>query len=583
MQLKEIQFKNIGSFGEILYTISYSDSGEIIQLNGPSGAGKSTIMSLPELLFYGKNNKVNKPAIANRINKNGYIKGTVICGPDTFIIERGFSPTFLKIYKECAGELIDIDNIGIVDGQQYIDDNIVKLTNKQFNSFVSLNLNTFKSFLIMNRQDKMATLDKVFGFDLINSGANLIKTNIKNLNQAITKNQSIIEALNNTIANTNNEIEKIKSYNASVQSKQKDILSAEQIASLNSNIEDLKSKSTSYTENLRALQSNYESLFAKDPLFRSAYNKVLSEKVKLNQELKLVNTKIELFTHSKCPTCSADFNSEYFTSIKDDLQKEKDRILSDLEKNKTQEDTYNLNRTNFDKALAQIDSKIREIKSEIDSKNKEISKITNTLLANSKLITDNQLKDDSGLKAIISKTKKDIKSIDKLINEDSVVLGDYYTIEPIYSDGGIKSNIIQKYLPSLNYEINVALKAFNFPYLIEFDSSFDAHLYHMNEEIPITTLSTGELKRTDIALICALLKLIRLNYNNINFVCFDETLSSIDPKNSGDIIKYLNSYAQAEKLNIFIVSHVELDPNYIDTYLNVFKDGSFSKLEKIED
>ena len=58
------------------------------QLYGKSGAGKSAIMSLPKLLFFGRVDTGKKGDIANRINKNGYLKGTVLKGKDTYVILR---------------------------------------------------------------------------------------------------------------------------------------------------------------------------------------------------------------------------------------------------------------------------------------------------------------------------------------------------------------------------------------------------------------------------------------------------------------------------------------------------------------
>ena len=100
MKFESIEFKNIFAYGENVNKIEYSDKGKLILLRGKSGAGKSAILSLPILVLYGKLTKVTKAGIANRINKHGWIRGTLSKGQHTYVIEREFSPNTLKIWKD---------------------------------------------------------------------------------------------------------------------------------------------------------------------------------------------------------------------------------------------------------------------------------------------------------------------------------------------------------------------------------------------------------------------------------------------------------------------------------------------------
>ena len=88
MKIEKIEFKNLFSYGEQVQEINYDNTGKLILLKGQSGAGKSAILSLPILLLYGKLEKVPKTSIANRINNNGWIRGTIQQGPHTYVIER---------------------------------------------------------------------------------------------------------------------------------------------------------------------------------------------------------------------------------------------------------------------------------------------------------------------------------------------------------------------------------------------------------------------------------------------------------------------------------------------------------------
>ena len=57
MKINSIRWRNIGSFGNKIQTLDFSNDGEVWQLYGRVGHGKSTILSLPTLAFYGKMTK----------------------------------------------------------------------------------------------------------------------------------------------------------------------------------------------------------------------------------------------------------------------------------------------------------------------------------------------------------------------------------------------------------------------------------------------------------------------------------------------------------------------------------------------
>ena len=105
MKIKNIQWRNIGSFGNKIQSLDFSDNGELWQLYGRVGHGKSTILSLPILALYGKLKDTKVNDIANRVNKSGWILIEVETGNDNYIIERTFSPSSLSISKN--GQVID--------------------------------------------------------------------------------------------------------------------------------------------------------------------------------------------------------------------------------------------------------------------------------------------------------------------------------------------------------------------------------------------------------------------------------------------------------------------------------------------
>ena len=138
--------------------------------------------------------------------------------------------------------------------------------------------------------------------------------------------------------------------------------------------------------------------------------------------------------------------------------------------------------------------------------------------------------------------------------------------------------MMQNYLPTLNEEIKNTLIALSFPYSLEFDNNFDPHLECLGEPIESQSLSTGEHKKVDLTVLCAILRMLKRKYPQINLVCLDETLSSLDYESSTDIITYLHEIASTMNLNIFIVSHTQLDENLFDVRIHIDKNSGFSDL-----
>ena len=154
-------------------------------------------------------------------------------------------------------------------------------------------------------------------------------------------------------------------------------------------------------------------------------------------------------------------------------------------------------------------------------------------------------------------------------------------METMYSADGIKKNMMENYIPTLNEEIKHTLISLSFPYTLEFDNSFNPHLECLGEQIEVQSLSAGEHKKVDLAVLCAILRMLKRKYPQVNLVCLDETLSSLDYESSTDIITYLQEIANTMALNIFIVSHTQLDENLFDVRIHIDKNSGFSDLTYI--
>ena len=150
--------------------------------------------------------------------------------------------------------------------------------------------------------------------------------------------------------------------------------------------------------------------------------------------------------------------------------------------------------------------------------------------------------------------------------------------ENILSDEGIKSLALKNILPHFNSIISKLCVELNVPYNVKFNEKFDCIITAMSQEINVKSLSTGEKKKIDFAVIIALLKMIKLRFPTLNILFLDEIFSSIDMDGINNIIKVLRDNIKEMSINAFVINHSPLPGEYFDKYIEVYKEGGFSKL-----
>ena len=158
-------------------------------------------------------------------------------------------------------------------------------------------------------------------------------------------------------------------------------------------------------------------------------------------------------------------------------------------------------------------------------------------------------------------------------------------LEELYSDSGVKRRILESYLPTLNKEIEFTLHELHFPYTLKFNSEFEPKLEHLGIDIAVETLSTGEKKRVDLAVLISIIRMLKRKYPALNIFMLDEVLSSLDGDGIYDIIGLLQKTAKEMKMNIFIINHSPLPVEYFSYKIDIMKNAGFSDLnvEKLDE
>lgn len=556
MKFRQIRWRNIFSYGNKIEELNFDDTGRLWQVSGRSGSGKSSLLSLPKLLLYGKTEgsdgkTVKISEIANRINKNGWIEATIIKGSDTFVIGRTFSPQSLTVYKN--GE--NLDKAGLRDMQSIIDNEIMdNMPYHIFANVMTLSLNNFKSFISMSPNDKRQIIDKIFSLELINKVYELVRKDMRDLGNLINSVNSQIFALEKTIETSKNELVSLAETNVNDNRETIDAIKDKLKV-----VEELYNKQISaYQE----YQCKYNEWTAKQNELILQYNKCVSE-------TKVLQQKLNLLKQDKCPTCGTSFHSEDFDIMRDNLEKQIADIEETARSYKNASDEIEKTKQEIYKGLQTLQANINMI----------VSK-KNELLIETKSIENAASKTNEfkSIQKIINDTVANKVNLENSIEESTRKMNMLEIMEDMYSNEGIKRQLMDNYIPTLNAEIKETLIALSFPYSLEFDNDFNPHLEHLGEPIAVQSLSTGEHKKVDLTVLCSILKMIKRKYPQLNLVCLDETLSSLDYESSTDVIQHLQEIAQSMNLNIFIVSHTTLDENLFDYKIFIDKNSGFSDL-----
>ena len=555
MKFESIEFKNVFAYGEEVQRIDYSSDGKLILLKGQSGAGKSAILSLPILVLYGKLTKVTKSAIANRVNKHGWVRGTIIKGQHKYVIEREFSPNSLKIWKDDG----EVDLFGTSAGEDYIEKEIIEIPITTFTNMITISMKKFKSFLSLSPTERKGVVDEIFDVRIINMVFDQLKKDAKEIGASINGDNSTLFSLTSTLNNANNELLKIQQNNATPEAQ--------------AQIEENKKKIEELNQQLLQYNDAAQKVSQKQQENNTEITNKSRELTENDMHIRTIREKINLYNQSKCPTCSSVFSGPEFDNLKKQLN---DVYEQKVEKKKVLESELN--------ELREKSQKIAEAGQKVQNGMYQIRLNINSLLNDNNLI-EQKVKMSAEYQAvqnIINQTNEQMNGVKKSIEEKTSKLLYLQKLQAVYSIDGVTKMIINNYLPLLNDEIAENLLLLGFPYTLKFDNSFRPVLKDVNFEISVETLSDGEQTRIDLVVLLSLYKLLKRKYSSINLLTIDEVVSSLDVENSAKVMQFLKVFAEENNINVFIVSHTNLDLDEFDEVIEVEKTNRFSRICKEE-
>ena len=563
---KKVRWKNFLSTGNYFTEVEL-DRNPTTLIIGENGSGKSTILdALCFVLFNRPFRQVSKTQLINSINLGGTeVELEFIIQKKKFKIVRAMKPNRFEIY--CEDRMMNQD-ASALDTQKILEQQILKLNYRSFTQVVILGSSTFVPFMQLRSKDRREVVEDILDIKIFSLMNFLLKHKVKEVSEELKSIEYEFRLSKEKIDLQNKYIEDIrKNKERIIEEKEHLVFDSERVVLSEQEKADkikLEIKSlepeTSQKENVKSSIREYHKMEAK-----------LSNRVDENKRQK------EFFENNEtCPVCTQDIELE----LKKQKIEEKSKRIQELN-------------SGIDKLKIELDDKeqllkgIEMLSKQIREKEVEVAKIGTSITHMERLIRQTNIQIQDMKKGEVSEEDKvkltRLSERCKLQEEQITKLREdkFYVdvARNLLMDTGIKTKIINKYLPIMNKLINGYLTSMDFYVNFTLDNNFNETIKSRHrDEFSYSSFSEGEKMRIDLALLFTWRAVAKMkNSTNTNLLILDEIFdSSLDTTGTDDFLKILHTFADQ---NVFVISHK--GDTMFDKFRSVIKfekQRNFSKL-----
>ena len=531
MKIKKIEISNFKSIKSAEF--SFEDIQGLWEINGPVGAGKT---SIGEALLYGLFGTVRDKNIPDLI-KWGEKKMQV----NVELTSKGHELRIERSAGTGAKFNVYVDEVLLKtsskkDTQKKLEDDYYDLSKLTLETLCVISFNGFKSLATLTPANARAFLNNTFGLSILSDYAALANSEKSSINGTLNELKSKLTGINGKIS----VYDKLK--NSGTECSQDD-LGALRVTE--------REKSSKYT--------NHQNEYAEElKTLNSSVNEIATQQAVIMSKGKKLKSDIDFLSKGICPTCGAKLDNSHL----EEYNAERNRLLTEYKELDEKKNEINNEKesksVDFHAKCSVLNVEIKDIEYKISEAEK--------YLKNRKLCEDNLDELNSsvlGVKEDIQRTENEIAEWSEL---SSVLERD------------IRYKIISNIIPSLNSRISYYTSELECPYDIEFNDDFKCTIIinGIGNIIPITSLSTGQLKTVDMVIIMAILDILIGGIDfNIHFL--DELLSNMDEDLREKMCSILwKNHKDGQ--TIFIISHAKLPADLIDGTIQIVNKNNESTI-----
>ena len=564
---RKIRFKNFKSYGNAMTEIDFQKN-QLTGIIGKNGNGKSTIIDAICFGLYGKTiSNIPKAKLINSINgKGALVEIEFAVDGREYKVCRGIKPNVFEIYRD--GKLIDEES-NVRDYQGMLEEQILKVCMKNFMQTIVVSTSSYIPFMELTASDRRLVIENILGVGILTEMNVLLKSKAQDNNQVLRDLEYEKGIIASKISSTKRVIETLKTAKT-----ESDENIRQQISEIESVIEESNErilKLVAHTEKMKPAVDKYRQ-------FEDAKRKLTikrdSTRNSTKESMKMVDF---LCKNDVCPVCGQTIGDEhrkpYYENAKllqEDVNRQVDEIQAKLDQLASKEEQF-----------LQLINKFNECNRDISIENANISNYNRQI---NRLNSELNRQDNSS--QIQTYTDELLENSDKLVGVQSEL--DKVTYESaiiaqcgvLLKDSGIKTAVVNQYIPIINQMINKYLADMDFYLSFELDSKFDETIKSRHrDEFTYQNLSQGEKRRLDLAIMFTWRYISQLrNSCNASLIIIDELLdNSLDEHGVECVMKMLKAMDDS---NVFIISHRDSIRDIgFENVITVKKDGQFSVID----
>jgi len=570
-----IKYKNFMSTGNQGIEVFLNKHDKTL-MTGKNGHGKSTMyLALYWGLFgktFDKTLKINQ--VINSINnKKTEVEVGFHIGSNHYKVIRGLKPAKFEIY---VNDELKKQDATTKDYQKILDKNILKMSSKTFQQIVILGSKQYTPFMRLAAADRRSVIEDLLDIQYFSIMSDIVKKRASSFKDSYTELITEINKLDNTIELNQLRVDELNNHNDNA---------------IKDNYDEISKLSIPLSKQLNIVEENKKNILSIDA---DTLNTKLKSVIKKNSEIttfksQIVNnktntdTKIKFFHEStECPKCEQSIGDEHKGSILDLYNSKIAEYTKGIEK---ADGIINSSQEDMDFIRAELD-KITSYQGSINLAKMSINHIESsieTLENQNKKLSDSV--DTAQDEIDIKKMRKDLLKLTERRDTITKELRYFTTIVELLKDGGIKTKIVEQYVPVINSLIKKYLAILDFNVEFVLDNEFKETIKSRGRDIfSYGNFSDGQKIRIDLALLFTFREVSRMkNSASTNLLVMDEIADgSMDSDGIEDLVKIINNAAK-DRSNIFVISHNDKIIEKFDNSLHFVLKNNFTEMNLSSD
>lgn len=533
MYIRKIKIDKFKSFYEP-FELDFDQVKGLWKVSGSVGSGKTSIGEAILFSLFGTISGKNNGDLVSWGHELANLEIWCRSNSRDIYIKRKIAKTgWSNIYVEIDGEELVFTNKR--DAQKQLEEEYFDISRVTMELLCIISFNNFKSLATLNPGETKRFLDQVLGFYTLTQYADIAKQLKHDNDQKMSDIRSEIMKIDARL-DTLHQMSNMKFIEGDIdecnkQLKEIDKQVADFLKEHNNVINDLQTKNNALSQE--------------------------SSKIKTLGQAKA--KEIAFIEKGICPTCGAPIDQSQLETKKAERE-----VLLEKYTNLSTQINENVSLVNQEKR--KYEDNIKPLKEQKESLRNKIA----SLRAQANRLNVNQEEIE---KLNNEKTKYEAE-YDVCLAEDT----NWVRLINIISND-VRANILESFIPALNKNIMKYATELHQPYIVKFDRQFKCSvtLAGYDNEIPISSLSTGQLKTVDMMIILGVLGTV-IGSNSANVIFLDELFSNLDGGLRNDMCSVLHNFIGPND-TMFVISHQDLNEQYFNGTMKLHIDhkGQYEK------